>query len=225
LAALVFGVVALSLWLRPVTRAAWLVLVTVPSVFVVSGVVLSITLKQPALVPRTFSWASVPLSLMMAVAIFTPRLRLTSIAAISLVVFLGLGITLARPADAIEPWRTMLPQIEPDLARADAVILLPYASVGAFDRYAPLIRNLNVLETLGPKTIESTFIPRLLGAAIISQQGVLNLIAQGKVVWVVGQYDNAPELRRLLENAPQPRRRVERRCPNQHICFLALQLS
>jgi 4-amino-4-deoxy-L-arabinose transferase-like glycosyltransferase len=225
LATLVFGAIAMALWLRPIPRPAWLVLVAVPSVFIAACILLSVTIKSPVLIARVFTWGTVPLSLMMAVAIFTPRMRVASIGAIGLAIFLGLGIGLAEPADPIEPWRTMLPQIEPELARADAVILLPYTSVGAFDRYAPQVRNLRVLADSGPKTLESTYMPQLLGAPIISTEDALDLIAHGKHVWVVGQYDYAPELRQLLEKAPQPLRRVERRCRNQHVCFLALQLS
>jgi mannosyltransferase len=222
LAALAFAAAALVVLLGLLSKRQVMVLVVVPCLFFVLTLLLSIASHQPVLVARVFSWTSMPLCLLLSYAVVSTRYQPAVRAAVALAFLGGLALQLAKAADSTEPWRTMLPQVEPELARANMVVLLPYTSPGAFIQYAPLVGHVRVLQNDSADTSENTFMPQLLGTPKVSRDEVLRRISEQQNIWVIGQYI-APELKRLLQQAPEPRRRIEHTCPNHKLCFLAIQ--
>jgi len=220
-AALGLLVAALGLWLRPLPRRSLVVLVGVPIGFFAIALAVTLGLHKPIFVARIFCWMSIPVSLLLAHAILQPRYAVPLRAAVAVVFLVGLGAHLGRDADPIEPWRSALPKLKDEMARADLVVLMPYTSAGALVLYAPEVTHLAALRSNGPETVETGFMHESMGVPLVELTDVARQIRAGKDVWTLGQY-RASELDQLLVEVPPPTQSFEQRCPNGQTCILAL---
>jgi mannosyltransferase len=128
LSVVVAGLFALVLWRARPGRGAWVFLAAPPVLFLAMTLGLSL-LASPFFIPRIAVWVSVPLAILMAMALLSARppawLRGGFALALVLATGLGLrGVLLAAPAMK-EDWRGLAGAMAPQLGAADVVAIGP----------------------------------------------------------------------------------------------------
>src|SRR5262249_32655560 len=123
-----------GLLMAPPSRRSWIVLVGIPGGF--TCLIAIVSLSQPIFIARVFCWLGIPLAVLLGHALGTrSKLRLPLVVLTVITGVIGLGYQFLAPQK--EPWRNVLDQLGPQLARADAVVLAPQTDPTAFAYYAP----------------------------------------------------------------------------------------
>ena len=183
LGAAVFVALTLSLWLRPLSSRASVILIGVPCLYV--ALVLVVSIGRPILLPRTLAWTAVPLCLLAASQLRVPG-RARYVVLVSLVAAFGTGLffEVTKPGGDKEPWREISQAFAPELEHADLVVLSPSSDPMVLNYYGTQPENLRLWdETLNP-TIMSAAAKRL-HVASISEPEILQAIQANRSVWVV----------------------------------------
>jgi uncharacterized membrane protein len=202
-------------------RRAWLVLVAIPAVFIALIAVAS--LYHPIFIARVFSWLGIPLALLIAHALATAsRFRTALIVVAAVACLTGLSYQFAEAHN--EPWRDLLDQLGPQLARADQVVLAPATDPTPFAYYSPYLAHIQIWDSGRHFQIETGALPERLGTHWITREQLINDISSGENVWLVLRTTDIPTVNRLLAEVPPPRQQIERLCDNV-VCIVALSWS
>jgi mannosyltransferase len=183
LAAALLVTLAVSLWLRPLSRRAGVTLIGVPCLFIT--LVLLVSFRRPILLPRTLVWMVVPLCLIAGEQLLTAR-RGRYVVLLSLVAAFGTGLffQMTRPNSDKEPWRDILREVGPDLEHADLVVLSPVSNPMVLSYYAPRVKNVRLWDESLRPTVMSAAAERL-HIASISKPEILQAIKAKRSVWVL----------------------------------------
>jgi hypothetical protein len=220
LAAALLAALAGALWVRPPARREFTVTVLIPALFL--ALVLLASLKQSIMIGRVLCWMTIPLSLTLARALLVPsrvRPALAGLTGVTLAV--GLTWQIGFADGAKEPWRDVLGDARAGLKQADLVVLGPSMDPVILTYYAPEVTRARMWDDGGPRNIENDIIPDRLGIPRMSLEGILAAIRAGKSVWLIANGVDQAELPTLLDRAPPPTRRVDRRC-GRHPCVSVL---
>jgi 4-amino-4-deoxy-L-arabinose transferase-like glycosyltransferase len=220
LALALLSVLGVALWLRPPGRRELAVTILVPSVYFL--VVILISLKQPMLLPRILCWMTIPLSLVIARALFLPSRARIPVAVVSgLVLVVGLTWQIAFSDTTKEAWRDALGTVSSDLARADLVVVAPASDPLVLTYYTPTVTHLRMWDDGVQSYLENTIIPDRLGIARLTTDALLHEIRTGHPIWLIANGEYERSLPALLEQAPAPTYRADRFCGN-HACVAVL---
>jgi hypothetical protein len=183
LAAAMFLILAVSLWLQPLSRRASVILIGVPCLFM--ALVLLVSFRRPILMPRILAWSVVPLCLIAGNQLLaTGRARFAVL--LSLVAAFGTGLffQVTTPNSNKEPWREISRELGPDLEQADLVVLSPASNPMVLRYYAPRVKNVRLWDASVNPTIMSDAAERL-HIASISEPEILQAIQTKHSVWVL----------------------------------------
>jgi hypothetical protein len=120
-----------------------------------------------------------------------------------------------------EPWRDLLAQIGPQLARADDVVLAPMTDPTAFAYYAPYLTHLWMWNAGPQDNVENNNMTHRLDVQRMTREQLISDIRSGEDVWLILRTPDLPYVRSLLANVPSPRVRIERSCDDVP-CIAAL---
>ena len=212
LTVLLLGVLALAIWRHPPGGRAAMVMIAIPGLY--AGAVLLVSLLvQPILLSRIFCWVGIPLCLLPAHALSVRSvLRPVVAVAVFAVIAIGLSDQLGATPDAKEPWRSVIRQIEPSLARADLVVLSPQTDPADLFYYAPKTHPVRMWSEGLPPTSEDTALRQVFGISQITRQEIIAEIDRGARLVLILRAADGDFLKALLREVPEPRRRIERKC-------------
>jgi 4-amino-4-deoxy-L-arabinose transferase-like glycosyltransferase len=199
-------------------RRTWIVLVAIPTLFVVQIAIASIV--QPIFIARVFCWLGIPLALLLAHVLVTRsrlRLLIAPVAAAACVIGLSYQFTELQK----EPWREVFNEIGPELASADHVVLAPMTDPTAPAYYAPYLTRLQSWDASPHGSVEHDDMPRRMGVRRISREQLVSEIESGADVWLILGATALPYVSSLLEDVPPPRVAVARSCAKA-LCVAAL---
>lgn len=211
LSAILLGVMAVGLCLRPPNDRMTIVAIGVPALYL-AGVLIG-SLFQPIIIDRIFCWMLVPFTLLLAhvVCIKSPLRPLVVVMALP-IVFTGLVHQLDVPKNAKEPWRGMVHEIEPVLTRADLVILGPSSDPSSLMYYAPDTKSVRMWTEGFPATSDDTAIPSLFGITKITHQDMVEHIKTGDQIVLILRSADASFLRSILSAVPPPQQQWDWTC-------------
>jgi len=219
-ASLVSALLAPSLWRQ---KRAMGMLLILPLSFVLLAVLLS--LRQPVLVPRVLSWLWIPLSLLVAHCLIEGARRIWLAAAIFLLFAVGITHHILWRGWNNDDWRGVLARVEPDLRRADVVVLGKETLAPGLGYYAPdarpAYRGVRVLAGPGWTTVMNSFIPKRLGLPTIAGRELAAILAAGQHVTLIARGEDIPVLDAWESRLPPPRSRFDSVCGGD-ICFRVL---
>jgi hypothetical protein len=199
-------------------RRAWLVLVAIPAVFI--AIIAIASLYHPIFIARVFSWLGIPLALLIAQALATAsRFRPALMVAATVACLTGLSHQFAAAHN--EPWRDLLGQLGPQLARADQVVLATATDPTPFAYYAPYLTHIQIWDSGRHFQIETGALPQRLGSHWITREQLVNDIRSGESVWLVLRTPDIPVVNQLLAEVPPPGQQIERLC-DKVVCIIAL---
>jgi hypothetical protein len=221
LSLLLVAVLAVALRVAHPARRVWIVLVAIPGVFVVLIAIAS--LYHSIFIARVFCWLTIPPSLLLAHALIAPRKLRPALAAV-VVVVCATGLAYRFMAPQKEPWREVLNQIGPQLARADDVVIAPLTDPTPLAYYAPYVTDVQKWDVGPSATIENGALPRSMGVRKITRQRLVDDIRSGANVWLILRTPDLPNVEHLLVDVPPPKRFVERSC-GKVVCIAALSWS
>ena len=136
----VCGVVGLALLRHPPgRRAAWLVLVVAPALFLL--LLLGVSLARPLLISRYGLWLVVPLCLLVAHAAVAPRGAMRALAIAAIVFAWGSGFLAQRFASPRDDWPRLAAALRADQGCSGPVVFGPFSSPVGLVHYAPALRQ------------------------------------------------------------------------------------
>jgi uncharacterized membrane protein len=202
LATLLIGVLLVSVWTRPPSQRAFLVLGIIPTGFLALAILAS--LVRPILLPRILCWMVVPLCLLTAGQLLD-RARFANLlrAVTALILAVGLTFQIGFADGLKEPWRQALATVGPELRKADLVVISPRFDPLILHYYASGVQNLRVWDEGLPPTIMTLVAPKI-GVATISREAIQHAIAAGQHVWVLANFTDQAFLASLLSQTPKP---------------------
>lgn len=199
---LFFGLLIASLWTSPPDRRAFIVLAIIPALFL--GFAIFASLVRPILLPRILCWMSAPLCLLTAGQLLSrSRFGIALRGATALTFAVGLTFQIAFADGLKEPWREALGSLNPQLERADIVVISPRFNPLILRYYAPGVHNIRVWDEHLQPTI-MTFVAPKLGVSDMSRAAILQAIATGKPVWIIANFTDQKFLASLLAEARTP---------------------
>jgi mannosyltransferase len=220
LAALLLSILVISLWLYPLGRRASIILIGIPGIY--SACVFVVSLFQPILIGRIFCWTWIPLCLVLAHALsIRTNLQLVVATATFLVFSVGLADQFAASADAKEPWRSVVQQVQPALSRADLIVLDPQTTPSNLFYYAPATEHVRMWTEGLPPTSEDTVIPLLFGTSRITRAEIIEQINSGAHVVIFLRASGIDFAPRIMSQVPPPQERIDRNCED-HPCLTVL---
>ncbi len=212
LAVVLCCLLAIALWRRPPDRPASVIVLAVPLFYLTCVLVVSLAF-QPMMLSRIFVWTGIPLCLLQAHAL-SIRWRLRPVVAtiIVFVVAVGLFYQLNPNPDAKEPWRSVIREVEPDLTRADLVVLGPDTDPADLMYYAPHLSQVKIWTKTTLPEAQAGVMAQLFGITRITRNEIIASInGNARVVLVLRTGDNG-FLPSLLKNVPAPAQWIDRRC-------------
>jgi uncharacterized membrane protein len=200
LAAALFLTLAVSLWLKPLSRRAGVTLVGVPCLFIT--LVLLVSFRRPILLPRILVWMVVPLCLIAGEQLLTAG-RARYVVLLSLLAAFGTGLffQVTRPNSDKEPWRDISREVGPDLEQADLVVLSPVSNPMVLSYYAPRVKNVRLWDASLRPNIMSAAAERL-HIASISEAEILQAIKAKRSVWVLSHSFDLDRVNDLRSQVP-----------------------
>jgi hypothetical protein len=220
LAATLLAALTTALWARLPARPEFTVVVVIPTLFV--ALVLLASLKQSMMIGRVLLWLSIPLSLALARGLLVPsRVRPVLAAVTAITLGVGLSFQIGFADSVKEPWRDVLGALRTDLVNGDLVVLGPSMNPVILLYYAPEVTHRRMWDDGGPKNIENDNIPDRLGILRVTLDEILAAIQAGQSVWLVANGVDQDALPAVLNRAPPPAQRVDRRC-GRHPCVTVL---
>jgi uncharacterized membrane protein len=200
LAAGLFLTLAVSMWLKPLSRQASVTLIGVPCLFTI--LVFLVSVRQPILLPRILVWMVVPLCLIAGDQLLRAG-RARYVVLLSLVAAFGTGLffQMTRPNSDKEPWRDISREVGPDLEQADLVVLSPVSNPMVLNYYAPRVKNLRLWDEALRPTIMSAAAGRL-HIASISEAEILQAIHAKRSVWVLSHSFDLDRVHDLQSQVP-----------------------
>jgi hypothetical protein len=219
LALAVLLVVGASVLATPPDRRAATVIIAIPAIF--SLLIGTASLFQPIFIARVFCWLDLPFSLAIAYAV-TSRSRLRSVALATVVATMAIGLGYQIRSATNEPWRSLLHGINPELARADHVVLAPLTDPTAFAYYAPNIRPLETWDVGLRGSVENDYMPKRMGVRVVPSKQIVNDIRRGETTWLILRTPDLRYVQPLLDQLPPPRIDIERTCGAKIMCLAAM---
>jgi mannosyltransferase len=200
LAAALFLTLAVSLWLKPLSRRAGVTLIGVPCLFIT--LVLLVSFRRPILLPRILVWMVVPLCLIAGEQRFTAG-RARYVVSLSLLAAFGTGLFFqaTRPNSDKEPWRDISREVGPGLEHADLVVLSPVSNPMVLSYYAPRVKNVRLWDASVRPNIMSAAAERL-HIASISEAEILQAIKAKRSVWVLSHSFDLDRVNDLRSQVP-----------------------
>ena len=211
--------VAAAILIAPPDRRAAAVTIAIPATFTVLIGLLSVL--RSIFIARVFCWIDLPLALLIAHAIASaPRARIAVLATVVVTMVTGLGYQVWYAKN--EPWRSLLHEITPDLARADLVVLAPLTDPTAFAYYAPKIAPLETWNVGLHDSVENVYMPRRMGVRVLSPEQIIESVRRRQDVWLIMRTPDLPYVKPLLDQLPPPRVNIERTCGAKIMCLAAM---
>ncbi|HYZ23639.1 MAG TPA: glycosyltransferase family 39 protein [Rhodopila sp.] len=202
--------VGAGVWIVRLDRRAVTILLLVPGIEFT--LILLAGLRQPVLEPRILCWLGVPISVL-AACVLTPstRVRPALAAAVGVVLLVGLAFQFFEGAKAKEPWRLLLAQLQPEIARADLIVVGPWTQPLPLLYYGQDMAKVRHWHEYLPETVESTVISREIGTQEISRDALLADLRAGKRVLLI-QREVEYYFQHLLTDVTPPQREWQRDC-------------
>jgi mannosyltransferase len=200
LAAALFLTLAVSLWLKPLSRRASVTLIGVPCLFIT--LVLLVSFRRPILLPRILVWMVVPLCLIAGKQLLTAG-RARYVVLLSLIAAFGTGLFFqaTRPNSDKEPWRDISREVGPDLEQADLVVLSPVSNPMVLSYYAPRVKSVRLWDASVRPNIMSAAAERL-HISSISEAEILQAIKAKRSVWVLSHSFDLGRVNDLRRQVP-----------------------
>jgi 4-amino-4-deoxy-L-arabinose transferase-like glycosyltransferase len=199
-------------------RRAACVLIAIPVIFCL--LIAAASLLHTIFIARVFCWLGIPLALLVAHGLVIPSWPRPVLWCIVLLTGV-IGLYYQFTSEQKEPWRDLFAQIEPDLARADHVVLAPLTDPTAFAYYTPALTNLQLLPAPPTGNIENDQMPDRMGIRRTTRDAVVRDIRTGQHVWLILRTPDLPYVTSLLAELPPPKRDIERQC-GKVMCLAAL---
>jgi mannosyltransferase len=200
LATAVFLTLAVSLWLKPLSRRASFILIGVPCLFIT--LVLLVSFRRPILLPRILVWTVVPLCLIAGDRLLNAgRARYVVLLGLLAAFGTGLFFQMTAPNSDKEPWRDISREVGPDLERADLVVLSPVSNPMVLSYYAPRVKNVRLWDASLSTTVMSAAADRL-HIPSISEAEILQAIKTKHSVWVLSHSFDLDRVNDLRSQVP-----------------------